>query len=247
VKEQPLPEKNAEAAPETPALQISLLKALVPLVPLVLLFLTAPPLQVFTVPQSWVVERTKDGTVLGSYESRLIGAAMLVGVVVAAAAVRSRALDTARAFFEGAGYAYTHIISLIVVAACFGEGIKQIGLATLLGSALESQPGLLFPAAGLMSLGFGVLSGSGMATTQSLFGFFAEPALRLHIHPAYVGAVISLAAAAGRTMSPVAAVTLMCAAMTQTEPVALIKRVAGPLLVGVLGMVLTAALRGGNP
>ena len=47
-------------------------------------------------------------------------------------------------------------------------------------------------------------------------------------------------AAAGRTMSPVAAVTLMCASLTESEPLALAKRVAGPLLVGLAVVVLTA-------
>ncbi len=239
-------EDNGEATPGTAPFQVSLLRAAVPLVPLLLLFLTGPPLEVLTIPRTWLVEQTKDGTPLGSYESRLIGAAMLAGAVVAAVVVRSKALETARAFFDGAGYAFTHIISLIVTAACFGEGIKQIGLAALLGGAIESQPALLFPTAGLMALSFGLLSGSGMAATQSLFGFFVEPALRLNTDPAHVGAVVSLAAAAGRTMSPVAAVTLMCAALTKTEPVDLMKRVAGPLLVGVAAVVLAAALIGAS-
>ena len=44
--------------------------------------------------------------------------------------------------------------------------------------------------------------------------------------------------AAGRTMSPVAAVTLMCATLTGTNPFTLAKRVAVPLLVGVAVVVL---------
>jgi DcuC family C4-dicarboxylate transporter len=57
-----------------------------------------------------------------------------------------------------------------------------------------------------------------------------------------VGAVVSLSAAAGRTMSPVAAVTLMCAALTGTDPLALVRRVALPLLAGILAVLLGSAV-----
>jgi DcuC family C4-dicarboxylate transporter len=83
-----------------------------------------------------------------------------------------------------------------------------------------------------------------MAATQSLFGVFVEPARSLALDPVHVGAVVSIAAAAGRTMSPVAAVTLMCASMTENDPLALAKRVAGPLALGVLAVVLVAYFTG---
>jgi DcuC family C4-dicarboxylate transporter len=50
--------------------------------------------------------------------------------------------------------------------------------------------------------------------------------------------MVSLGSAAGRTMSPVAAVTLMCATLTGTNPFTLAKRVAVPLLVGIVVVVL---------
>jgi DcuC family C4-dicarboxylate transporter len=58
--------------------------------------------------------------------------------------------------------------------------------------------------------------------------------------PLLVGAVVSLSAAAGRTMSPVAAVVLMCAALTETSPGDLVRRVALPLAAGVLALLLAA-------
>src|SRR5262249_25488392 len=137
---------------------------------------------------------------------------------VAALTDRKAALGTLGAFFEGAGYALTHIISLIVAAACFGEGVKAIGLDRVVAAVIAAFPHLLLPSAGLLPLGFGVISGSGMAATQSLYGFFAGPSAALGVAPAHVGAVVALGAAAGRTMSVVAAVTLMCASLTETSP-----------------------------
>jgi DcuC family C4-dicarboxylate transporter len=251
-------------------------KATIPLLPLILLFLTGPPLNLLAIPTGWLVPvpqrvpapvalipalappagfpgavpwpvlTTADvaapvpGAVLGLFSSRLIGAAMLVGVVVAAVSSWRSALQVPRAFFEGAGYGFANIISLIVTANCFGEGISLIGLADLIGHVTQLLPWLLLPSSGAVPLGFGVVCGSGMASTQSLFRFFVEPSLAYGVDPTLVGAVVALASAAGRTMSPVAAVTLMCATMTSTSPFELVRRVALPLLLSVVVIVLAA-------
>src|SRR5581483_12156510 len=117
---------------------------------------------------------------------------------------------------------------------------KLVGLAQVLGGVIEDTPQLLLPIAGFLSLGFGILSGSGMATTQSLFVFFVEPSFHAGIDPAHTGAVVALAAAAGRTMSPVAAVVLMTATMTKTDPLVLVRRVAIPLVAGTAAMIVAA-------
>src|SRR5207302_720252 len=98
------------------------------------------------------------------------------------------------AFFDGAGYAYTHIITLIVAATCFSEGVRQIGLARLLGDAVGGAPSLLTPCAAAIPLLFAVLCGSGMASTQGLFESFKEAAVAAHASPVAVGAVVSIAA-----------------------------------------------------
>jgi DcuC family C4-dicarboxylate transporter len=68
------------------------------------------------------------------------------------------------------------------------------------------------------------------------------PALTLDVDPLQVGAVVSIASAAGRTMSLVAAVMLMCASLTDTSPFDLMKRIALPLLVGLVVVVGVALL-----
>src|SRR5262249_2607253 len=159
-----------------------------------------------------------------------VGAAMMVGVGVALLTSPRCVKDSARAFFDGAGFAFTHIIALIVTASCFGKGVELIGLAQLLSRGVSSSAAILLPSAGVLPLAVAVLCGSGMAATQSLFPFFVGPAEAVGLPPGQVGALTSLGAAAGRTMSPVAAVTLMCGRMTETTPMDLVKRVAGPLL-----------------
>ena len=207
--------------------RVKVLKALVPIVPLALLFASGPPLNLFEIPQRWLVPRpseTASAAVAGfpatitleakkhpAYSSRLIGLAMLVGVLVAMAVTPSRSRDCVKQFFEGAGYGFTHIISLIVTANCFGKAIEAAGLAQALGQLIAEAPRLMQPLAAYVPLAFAAVSGSGMASAQSLYGFFHDPAVALGIDPVSIGALVSLGAAAGRTMSPVAAVTLMSA------------------------------------
>src|SRR5262249_1651294 len=187
--------------------RVNYLKALIPLVPLMLLY--AQFVGILEVPFNWLESEPRSTAPPGRFDSRLVGSAMLIGVAVAAVISWKSIPAVARAFCEGAGFGFAHIISLIVAASCFGAGIELIGIARLIGDTIEAAPVLLLPAAGLLPMGFAILCGSGMATTQSLFGFFAVPALGLGVDPAHAGAVVSLSAAAGRTMSSVAAVVLM--------------------------------------
>src|SRR5439155_1662309 len=60
------------------------------------------------------------------------------------------------------------------------------------------------------------------------------------IDPIRVCGVVSISAAAGRTMSPVSAVALMCGSLTATSSLDLCKRVALPLLAGVVTVILVA-------
>jgi DcuC family C4-dicarboxylate transporter len=234
------------AEPDSPAeFRVNLVKAMVPLVPVSLLFLTGPPLQVVSVPKGWLIDVDKPEDLL-HFDSRLIGAAMLVGVVLAALVGGATAWESVRAFFEGAGYAITHIISVIIAATCFGKGVDAIGLAKQFSTFIANRSSLLITAAGAIPLAFAWVCGSGMASTQSLFQYFVEPSHALDVPPLHVGAIVSIAAAAGRTMSPVAAVTLMCATLTETSPFQLVRRVAIPLFAGMIAVIILALLMAGT-
>jgi len=222
-----------------PAFRVNLAKALVPLVPITLLFIASIPK--VELPKEWLIDPQKEGS-SNEFNSRLIGAAMLIGVIAAALTARGSAGQTAQAFFEGAGHAFSRIIAVIVTAQCFGKGVEVIGLADLIGTLVQAVPGMLIPLAGAIPWGFAILCGSGMASTASLFGFFVEPSAIAHVSAVDVGAVISIASSAGRTMSPVAPVVLMSAELSETEPLHLVRRVALPLVLGVMLVVIAASI-----
>ncbi len=165
------------------------------------------------------------------------GVAMLVSPWQAGAAVR--------AFFEGAGFGFGQIISLIVAAQCLGKAVQLIGLDQLFSQLVQQVPGALVPCAVVLPLLFALVCGSGYASTQSLYGFFVEPAKALGLDPALVGGFVSIGAAAGRTLSPVAAVVLMCGTLSGSDPLVLVRKVAGPLLVGLLAVLAAYAIASG--
>ena len=238
-----------------PEPRVNLLKAVIPLLPLAFLMLTIRPFEVIRVPHGSLVNLDKEvGDLRDSgakakkvgelFQGRLIGAAMVAGAAVAVLSTLGTRqtwplfLGSARAFCEGAGYAFKDVISVIVAAACFGEGVRAIGLGGHLGDLVGGSPALLLPAAGFLTMAFAFVSGSGIAATQTLFWVFAGESPADVSSLVRVGSITALGAAAGRTMSPASAVTLMCAGLTGTTPAELIKRVAIPLLAGVAAAVL---------
>ena len=86
-----MPAPSENGPPEEHRFVVNPFRALVPLVPLLLLYLLAPPLELFKVPHHWLEDLPPEQAPPGRFESRLIGTAMLIGVAVAALAVPRKA------------------------------------------------------------------------------------------------------------------------------------------------------------
>jgi DcuC family C4-dicarboxylate transporter len=99
---------------------------------------------------------------------------------------------------------------------------------------------MVWPLAGLAALLFAGICGSGMATTQSLYQFFVQPGADETTN-LRIGAVVSIAAAAGRTTSPAAAVVLLCASLVSVSPLELLRRIWLPLVVATAVTTAVAA------
>jgi len=205
--------------------RVNLIKAMVPVLPIVLLSLDAlvghnPVTRYLTAP------------------ARIL-AAMLIGVVAAGLTSLDKTGGLASAFFEGAGYAYTHVISLIVAASTFAEGIRQSGLIGLLIGMMPSRAVAMVVATGsAWCLAF--VSGTGIAPAVAIMEFFVPAAGSMGIDPTRLGAITAIGAHFGRTMSPAAAVVMMSARLSDSQPSDLIRRVAVPLLIGGVALLLAA-------
>jgi len=171
--------------------------------------------------------------------------AMLLGTIVVMLVHGRDYSQQVRTFFEGMGYGYVHVISLIVASSCFIAGLEAAGMTEELVRVV-SGTGL----AGKLAAGFfpgllAVASGSGVAPSVA----FAEavlPSLRDALPLALdLGTLAAIGASFGRTMSPVAAVVIFSAALTGVTTWSLIRRVGPPLLVGYAVVLAVVALRAG--
>jgi DcuC family C4-dicarboxylate transporter len=223
--ESPVSDTETELGEREP---ISFKKAMVPLLPILLLTLDA----VFG---PFGFESTTEAPAK-------ILAVMLIGIAAAGLTSLPVAGQITSAFFEGAGYAYTHVISLIVAASTFAEGIRLSGLIEVVIKALIAWPGaaMIVATAAPWSLAF--VAGTGIAPAIAIMEFFVPVAGTLGIDPIRLGTLSAMGAHFGRTMSPAAAVVIMSARMSDTNAWDLIRLVAGPLLAGGIVLLTVAML-----
>jgi len=206
---------------------INPIKALVPVLPLVLLF-TDSSLGAFSP--------------LRALESPAkILAAMLIGIILAGLTSPRVGGQLATAFFEGAGYAYTHVISLIVAASTFAEGINRSGLIAVIVQRLVGWPTAALAVSTIAPWALAVVSGTGIAPAVSIMEFFVPVAASMHLDPVRLGTVAALGSHFGRTMSPAAAVVAMSSKLAHVPSSSLIRQVVLPLVIG--GATLLVAMR----
>lgn len=232
---EPLTTSDTSASRQAELARLQPIKALIPLIPLLLLALASP--------LHLNVRLHLDST--NDYIAVLF--AMLVGVVAAGLTAPPTVKDFSAKFFSGAGYAYTHIISLIITGTIFVEGIKANGLIERMVEILAGKPiATLLAGMGIPWL-LAAVSGSGIAPANAMLNVFIPQCAKLRIDPMLLGPLVALTAQFGRTLSPAAAVAALCADLTAQEypeqnpsVLDLVKRVARPLLAGGLVLFLIA-------
>jgi C4-dicarboxylate transporter, DcuC family len=212
-----------------PTFRVNLFKAIVPILPLAIL-LGEPLLG------AWSPLRGIEGP------PRILSA-MLIGIVAAGMASPGSIRALAPAFFEGAGYAYHHVISLIVAASTFAEGIRLSGLIAIVIRSMASWPDLAMAAGMVAPWCLAVISGTGIAPAVAVMEFFVPAAGSMGLDPVRLGTVSALGAHFGRTMSPAAAVVMVCSTLAGARPIELIRQVVPPLLVGGAVLMTAAILR----
>ena len=134
------------------------------------------------------------------------------------------------------------MISLIVTASTFAEGVRLSGLIELTVQALAGWPMVTTAAATVVPWSLGVVCGSGIAPAVAIMEFFVPAAGGLGLDPVRLGAMAALGAHFGRTMSPAAAVVAMSSRLAGAPPSELLRRVAVPLLFGMVVMIVVSLL-----
>lgn len=198
---------------------VNYLKAIMPVVPLVLLVLGSK--QVAVIPEISVP------------------VAMLVGVALGMLLVRPNIKETTCKFFRGVGDGMCDVVGLIAAAACFTAGMKVIGLTDALIEAMKSSQQIAQVAAAYGPFLIGAISGSGNAAALAFNGAVTPFANEFGYGIAELGSMAQIGAGLGRCMSPVAGAGIILAKMAGVNPMELAKRNAIPTIVAAFVVMIT--------
>lgn len=168
--------------------------------------------------------------------------AMIIGTILTLAVTRSKPADIGKAFFDGMGQAYGSIIGIIIAAGVFVSGLAATGLVKAFINAMLNNPAIvkLCAAVGPFILGF--LTGSGDAATFAFNEAITPFATDFGLTQVQMGSMATLGGTLGRTISPIAGATIICAGIAGVNPVEITKRNGIPIIIAlILGMLTLLA------
>lgn len=213
-----LEKAGADKQENTPAFKVNPLKALVPLVPLIMLVLGSKQI-------GWLPP-------VG------VPLAMLTGTVLALIVTMSNPQEVTKKFFAGMGDAYGSVIGLIIAAAVFTQGMQLVGLTGSLIDIMKGSESIAKIAGAFGPFIIAILCGSGDAAALAFNGAITPHAANFGMTIMDLGSLAQMAGAIGRSMSPVAGAAIICAQLANVSPIELSKRNAIPMLLGVITFMI---------
>ncbi|MFZ9869731.1 MAG: C4-dicarboxylate transporter DcuC [Candidatus Kapaibacteriota bacterium] len=146
-------------------------------------------------------------------------------------------------FFDGMGYAFAHVISIIIAASCFIAGLTALGVIDAASTLLASNLELARVASPVLTSAMAVVSGSGTAPSVAFSKAMLPGILPVSAAQAIdVGVLGAIGANVGRTMSPVAAVVLFTSALASVSIADLVRLSARAMLAALAAVILYGLL-----
>ncbi|MDU4960742.1 MAG: C4-dicarboxylate transporter DcuC [Sporomusaceae bacterium] len=198
--------------------RVNVLKAIVPMVPLILLVLGSKQLGILppvTVPQ-----------------------AMIFGAILGFVVTWQNPQEITKQFFNGMGDAYGNVIGIIIAAAVFTKGMELIGLTGSLIDVMKNSQSIAKLAAAFGPFIVAILSGSGDAAALAFNGAITPHAAQFGYGIIEMGSTAQMVGALGRSMSPVAGAAIVCAQLARVSPIEMTKRNGPVMLLGAIVMML---------
>ena len=194
------------------------LRAIVPLVPLLLLIASSK--QVGLLPEVSVP------------------LSMLIGVALGFLVTLTDIQEVCRKFFQGMGNAYADVIGLIVCASVFTAGMTAIGLTGALTDLMKGSQSAAAAAGTFGPFLIAVISGSGDAAAFAFNGAVTPFAEQFGMSIMNLGSLAQIAGEMGRSISPVAGAAIICAGLAKVSPIEVSKRNALPCFVAALVLMI---------
>ena len=165
--------------------------------------------------------------------------AMIIGAILALAATRKSPVELTKSFFNGMGDAYANIIGIIISVGVFVAGLKALGLIKALIAWMLNSTGIVKIAATFGPFLLALISGPGDAATVAFNEAVTPHAAEFGISTMNMGSIAALGGTLGRTISPIAGATIICAGIAGVDPMEVCKRNALGIVCALLvGMVI---------
>ncbi|MCD8340369.1 MAG: C4-dicarboxylate transporter DcuC [Burkholderiales bacterium] len=197
--------------------KVNILKALAPLVPLVLLLLG-----------NTVVPAIKMG----------VAQAMVIGAVITLLICLVNPQQFTKEFFQGMGNAYGSVMGIIIAASVFAAGLESAGLVGAFVDLLRGSNEFARWGGSLGPFFMSVITGSGDAATMAFNQAVTPHAADFGMTIPNLGALAFISGCLGRTMSPIAGVVIVISGLSATAPIQLVKRTAVPMIIAVFVVAL---------
>ncbi|EBH9705686.1 C4-dicarboxylate transporter DcuC [Klebsiella pneumoniae] len=144
-------------------------------------------------------------------------------------------------FFKGMGSMFTSIVSLLVCADIYAQGLQKIGAVDYLLQSVQSA-GLGFTSMTLVMTALvgvtAVLTGSGVAAFFSFSGLAPSVAAKFGESAVNMILPMQLMAGMGRSISPVAGIIIAVSKAGECSPFMIVRRTLLPALAGIAAMLI---------
>ncbi len=211
-------ERSTEIVNNGEKFKINVVKAVVPVIPLVLLVLGSK--MVALIPEVTVPQ------------------AMIIGAMLGFVVTWGNAQEISKSFFKGMGDSYGEIMGIIIAAAVFTQGMDTIGLTGALIENMKESQDVARYAASIGPFFLAVLSGSGDAAALAFNGAVTPHAAQFGFKITDMGSLATISGGLGRTMSPVAGGAIVCATIAGVNPMEIAKRTAPGMFCALVAVLI---------
>ena len=163
---------------------------------------------------------------------------LMCGAIAALVIARANPQQLTKEFFSGMGKGYADVMGIIIAAGVFAAGLRATGLIDAAVAALKDSNEFARWGGSLGPWIMGVITGSGDAATQAFNEAVTPHAESFGMTIPGLGGLAFLTGALGRTMSPLAGVTILVSGIAMVSPIEVIKRTAVPCIVAVVACAL---------
>ena len=163
-----------------------------------------------------------------------VAQAMVLGAVIGLIVGRANPQNFTKEFFNGTGKGYADVMGIIIAAGVFAAGLRSAGLIDAFVSMLKDSNDIARWGGSIGPWIMGVITGSGDAATLAFNETVTPHAADFGMTIEGLGGLAFLTGAAGRTMSPIAGVTILVSGIAMVSPIEVVKRTALPMTVAVI-------------